>query len=196
MIRIGEWIGRWDSLFPALADLSPWEVLATPGIWAGFDSDYAVEGEVAVHRSATIEAGAVIKGPAVIGPHAFIASGAYIRGGAWIGERCTVGPGSELKTSILIGRVALAHFNFVGDSILGDDVNLEAGAVIANHRNERNDRRIRISHRGTTIDTGVDKFGALVGDRARIGANAVIAPGALIDPGTCVPRLSLLDQGG
>lgn len=196
MIRIGEWIGRWNSLFPPLADLSPWDILATPGIWAAFDSDYAVEGEVAVHRSATIEAGAVIKGPAVIGPHAFIASGAYIRGGAWIGERCTIGPGSELKTSILVGRVALAHFNFVGDSILGDEVNLEAGAVIANHRNERNDRRIRISHRGMTIDTGVDKFGALVGDRARIGANAVIAPGALIEPGTCAPRLSLLDQGG
>jgi bifunctional N-acetylglucosamine-1-phosphate-uridyltransferase/glucosamine-1-phosphate-acetyltransferase GlmU-like protein len=89
----------------------------------------------------------------------------------------------------------LAHFNFVGDSILGHDVNLEAGAIVANYRNERDAPAISFMHANARIDTGVDKFGALVGDGARIGANAVIAPGAFIAPGTIIGGLSLLDRG-
>jgi acetyltransferase-like isoleucine patch superfamily enzyme len=73
-------------------------------------------------------------------------------------------------------------------------VNVEAGAMIANYRNERADKRIRIRVEGQEIDTGVDKFGALIGDHARIGANAVIAPGAILRPGAIVKRLSLVDQ--
>jgi bifunctional N-acetylglucosamine-1-phosphate-uridyltransferase/glucosamine-1-phosphate-acetyltransferase GlmU-like protein len=88
----------------------------------------------------------------------------------------------------------LAHFNFVGDSILGCEVNLEAGAIIANYRNEQNEPAISFTHKGQLIDTGVIKFGALVGDRARIGANAVIAPGAILAPATIVSRLALIDQ--
>ncbi|MFN3960771.1 MAG: hypothetical protein ACK4NP_12770 [Parvularculaceae bacterium] len=76
-----------------------------------------------------------------------------------------------------------------GPAIIGDGANIEAGAVIANHRNEQTDKRIRIRAGAEIIDTGVDKFGTLVGDGARIGANAVIAPGAV------VPRLALVDQG-
>lgn len=83
----------------------------------------------------------------------------------------------------------------MGDSVLGADVNVEAGAMIANYRNERADKRIRIRTEGGEIDTGVEKFGALIGDHARIGANAVIAPGALIPRGAIVPRLGLVDMG-
>jgi bifunctional N-acetylglucosamine-1-phosphate-uridyltransferase/glucosamine-1-phosphate-acetyltransferase GlmU-like protein len=71
--------------------------------------------------------------------------------------------------------------NFVGDSIIGADVNIEAGAIIANYRNELEGRNIRIAYRGQVIDTGVSKFGALVGDGSRIGANAVVAPSALLE---------------
>jgi bifunctional N-acetylglucosamine-1-phosphate-uridyltransferase/glucosamine-1-phosphate-acetyltransferase GlmU-like protein len=71
----------------------------------------------------------------------------------------------------------LAHMNFVGDSIIGADVNIEAGVIIANYRNELESRNIRIGYREQVINTGVGKFGALVGDGSRIGANAVIAPG-------------------
>jgi bifunctional N-acetylglucosamine-1-phosphate-uridyltransferase/glucosamine-1-phosphate-acetyltransferase GlmU-like protein len=89
----------------------------------------------------------------------------------------------------------LAHFNFVGDSVLGEAVNLEAGSIVANHRNERADKRVAFTFDGTVIDTGVEKFGALAGDRCRIGANAVIAPGAVLKPDTIVARLALVDQG-
>lgn len=156
--------------------------------------DYrGIEG-AAIHGSATIELGAVIKGPAVIGPDCYIAANSLIRGGCWLDARCTLGPGVELKSSFAFAGAKLAHLNFVGDSVLGADVNLEAGAMIANYRNEWTDKRIRFRLDGNLIDTGVEKFGALIGDHARLGANAVIAPGAVIAAGTIVPRLSLVDQ--
>lgn len=123
-----------------------------------------------------------------------IAAGSLIRGGCCLGNDCVVGPGAELKTSILFSGSKLAHFNFVGDSILGSDVNLEAGSVIANYRNELADPRLRICLNGEIIETEILKFGGLIGDRCRIGANAVVAPGSIIAPATAVPRLGLVDQ--
>jgi NDP-sugar pyrophosphorylase family protein len=158
------------------------------------DKEFRVSGTIAVHRSATIEAGAMIKGPVVIGPGCFVASGAYLRAGVWLGEGCVVGPRAELTSSFVFAGSKLAHFNFVGDSILGNDVNLEAGSIVANHRNERVDKEIRVRQAGMLQGTGVEKFGALIGDRVRIGANAVIAPGSLLLPGQAVPRLALVDQ--
>lgn len=113
---------------------------------------------------------------------------------SYLGEDCIVGPGSELKTSFMFPRSKIAHLNFVGDSLIGSGVNIEAGAIIANYRNEFADKTIRILHQGEAIDTGVAKFGSLIGDNARIGANAVVAPGALIAPGSKVGRLQLVDQ--
>ena len=84
--------------------------------------------------------------------------------------------------------------NFVGDSFLGHRVNLEAGAIIANCRNELDHPTISFVHQGETVDTGVEKFGALLGDRTKLGANAVIAPGAILAPDSIVKRLSLVDQ--
>jgi UDP-N-acetylglucosamine diphosphorylase / glucose-1-phosphate thymidylyltransferase / UDP-N-acetylgalactosamine diphosphorylase / glucosamine-1-phosphate N-acetyltransferase / galactosamine-1-phosphate N-acetyltransferase len=159
------------------------------------DQDYLVSHNVAVHKTSIVESGAVIKAPAIIGPGCTIAAGAYLRGGCWLEAKCIVGPGAELKSSFLFRDTKLAHFNFVGDSILGCEVNLEAGAIIANYRNERDHPAISLVHNGHLIETGVTKFGALVGDRTRIGANAVIAPGAILAPATIVSRLALVDQG-
>jgi NDP-sugar pyrophosphorylase family protein len=183
----------------AWADAAPWSVVANAAVivrelLGACGAELARRDDVAVHRSATIETGAVIKGPAIIGAGCFIAAGAHLRGGVWLDEACIVGPGVELKSSFVFGGSKLAHFNFVGDSILGSDVNLEAGSILANSRNERADKEIRVRTGTDLHGTGVEKFGALVGDGARIGANAVIAPGALIRPGQIVPRLSLLDQ--
>lgn len=196
-----------DLFAPGLAHLAfaippalpPWVITARlPALVAAalrsLDPDYIVSGELARHRTAIIEPGAAIKGPAIIGPRCFIASTALLRGGILLDQDCIVGPSCELKTSIMLRGSKLAHLNFVGDSILGQDVNIEAGAMLANYRNELADKRIRIATAEGTIDTGVDKFGALVGDHSRIGANAVIAPGALLPPSTIVRRLQLIDQ--
>ncbi|GJD64949.1 DapH/DapD/GlmU-related protein [Methylobacterium frigidaeris] len=191
--------------FPAsaLADLAsepPWALTQAAGdivrrLLARLGEDFVIAEAVAVHRSAKVEPGAVLKGPLIVGPHCFIGHGATLRGGAWLDEACTVGPGSELKASFLFAGTALAHFNFVGESVIGRGVNLEAGAVIANHRNEWPGATVAFRHGDALIDTGCPKFGALVGDGARLGANAVVAPGAILGPGTVVPRLGLVDQG-
>lgn len=123
-----------------------------------------------------------------------VASGAYLRGGNWVGEDCVLGPGTELKSSFVFAGTRLAHFNFVGDSLVGSGVNLEAGSVVCNYRNQRADPEIRVLLDGALHPTGVLKFGALIGDGARLGANSVVAPGALLRPHTIVARAGLLDQ--
>lgn len=185
--------------FAALLGMAPWDITskAAPIIAraaAGL-SGYDIADGVAIHRRATVEKGAVAKGPAIIGPGAFVAATACLRGGVFLDEDCIVGPSCELKSVFLLKEARVARLSFIGDSIIGAGVNIEAGAMIANYRNERADKRIRIRAGAEIIDTGVDKFGALVGDGARIGANAVIAPGALIAAGAVVPRLALVDQG-
>ncbi|MET3907623.1 NDP-sugar pyrophosphorylase family protein [Bradyrhizobium sp. S3.3.6] len=161
---------------------------------AEIDSSYRVVGTVAVHHTATVEDRASIKGPAIIGPHCFVAANSLIRGGCWVDESCIVGPGCELKSSFIFRKSKLAHFNFVGDSILGSNVNLEAGSIVANYRNELPDPTIKIRYQGRIVDTGVSKFGALIGDGCKIGANSVIAPGSLIAPNTVIARLALVEQ--
>ncbi len=198
-IRVSDYIQAWESSSFGAEAGSPWEITqdAERLVWAamaGLSSDYRMDDGVAVHRSAVVEAGAVLKGPAIVGPGCFIASGAYLRGGVYLAGDCTIGPGSEIKASFVFAGSAIAHFNFVGDSLVGAGVNVEAGAVIANYRNELADKSIRIFMDGRVIETGVDKFGALIGDGCRISANAVLAPGALLSPDTIVGRLQLIDQ--
>lgn len=187
-----------DGLFRDLIDHAPWDVTSrAEAIIDGALSQltgYLIENGVAIHRKARIEAGAIIKPPAIIGPGAFVAHGAYLRGGVFMDENCIIGPNCEAKTVFMLKGSKIAHLSFAGDSIFGAGANIEAGAIIANYRNERDEKRIRIAFGGGVIDTGVDKFGALVGENARIGANAVIAPGALLRPGEIVPRLALVDQ--
>jgi UDP-N-acetylglucosamine diphosphorylase / glucose-1-phosphate thymidylyltransferase / UDP-N-acetylgalactosamine diphosphorylase / glucosamine-1-phosphate N-acetyltransferase / galactosamine-1-phosphate N-acetyltransferase len=194
-----DYVGSWtNSPFDA-QDCSIWQLperLAAllPGMVDHLGTDFVISDGVAVHRSSTVEHGATLKGSVVVGPRSFIAAGAYLRGGVFLEREVVVGPGVEIKSSVVLAGTRLAHFNFVGDSILGADVNLEAGAIIANYRNEAADRLIRIRLGGEVIDTGVEKFGALVGDGARIGANAVLSPGTVLEPGQVVPRLALVDQ--
>ncbi len=186
--------------FAACADAAPWELTASieshvRAALALLDAhDWQVHGSVAIHRSATVEAGAQLKGPIVIGADCFIGATALLRGGVWLSARCAVGPACEIKSSWLGAGSKLAHLSFVGDSVIGGDVNFEAGSIVANHRNERDDKRIRVRVDGALHTLGVTKFGALVGDHARIGANAVLSPGTLLAKATVVPRLALVDQ--
>ena len=157
-------------------------------------AEFSTSGEVWVHRSSVVESGAVLKGPLILGARCFVAAGAYLRGGNWVDAGCTFGPGAELKSSFVFGGTKLAHFNFVGDSVVGSDVNLEAGSIVCNYRNERQDKEVLVRVSGTLVRTGQQKFGAVIGDHSRIGANAVVAPGALLRPGSVVVRASLRDD--
>jgi UDP-N-acetylglucosamine diphosphorylase / glucose-1-phosphate thymidylyltransferase / UDP-N-acetylgalactosamine diphosphorylase / glucosamine-1-phosphate N-acetyltransferase / galactosamine-1-phosphate N-acetyltransferase len=162
---------------------------------SGLGDAYRLAGpQIAVHRTAAVADSAEISGPAIIGPGTRVGPGAILRAGVWTDEQVTIGPHSEVKASLIFARSAAAHRNYVGDSIVGEDVNLEAGAVLANHFNEREDKRIFALVAGNATATGLVKFGAVVGDRCRIGANAVTSPGTLLPPGTVVARLALIDQ--
>lgn len=155
-----------------------------------------ISAEVAVHRLATVASSALLTGPVILSAGCRVGHGAVLRGGVWAGEEAIIGPHSEIKGSLLLARAAAAHRNYVGDSIVGAGVNLEAGAVLANHFNERADKQINVRVDGQVVATGLTKFGALIGDGSRIGANAVTSPGTLLPPGSVVPRLGLVDQLG
>ncbi len=200
-IRVGDFVsGCAESPLAGFADATPWSLTANAleivhALVAACGSDYEVRGDIAVHSSAQVETGASLKGPLLIGPGCFVASTALLRGGCWLERGCIIGPSAELKSSFVFRNSKLAHLNFVGDSVLGAEVNIEAGAMIANYRNERAEKIIRIATAQGLVETGVDKFGAMAGDGTRIGANSVIAPGALLQPRTIVQRLALVDQG-
>ena len=155
---------------------------------------YTRRGEVAIHASAEVEAGVVFRGYTIISAGCHVKANAYFRGGVWLGEDVTIGPGCEVKSSLICARTAIAHFNYIGNSLIGADVNFEAGSITANHFNERADKSISVLVDGRRVPTGVTKFGAVVGDGCRIGANAVLSPGTILLPGTVVGRLQLVDQ--
>ncbi|MBA4055555.1 MAG: LpxA family transferase, partial [Marivirga sp.] len=134
------------------------------------------------------------KGTIIISEGCFIGAHAYIRGGVFLGNQSVIGPGCEVKSSLILRNSALAHFNFVGDSLVGSMVNMEAGSVIANHYNERKDKTITVLIKGKKIAINVTKFGALVGDHTRIGANAVLSPGTILESNSVVKRLALIEQ--
>ncbi|KAB0519846.1 LpxA family transferase [Pseudomonas extremorientalis] len=200
MIRLTDYISDFaHSPLAPWADLAPWALAAqAPAVvrqlLAELPADqYVIQDEIAIHRTATVEPGALLKPPLIIGAHCFIASGSLLRGGCWLEEHCIIGPGAELKTSFMFSGSKLAHFNFVGDSVLGHGINLEAGSIVANYRNERDDKEVRVRVDGTLQRTGCDKFGALLGDQCRIGANGVLAPGAVLKPGSVVGRGQVFD---
>jgi UDP-N-acetylglucosamine diphosphorylase / glucose-1-phosphate thymidylyltransferase / UDP-N-acetylgalactosamine diphosphorylase / glucosamine-1-phosphate N-acetyltransferase / galactosamine-1-phosphate N-acetyltransferase len=199
MLSIDHYIRSFSQLFEAHKRYSPWDfIIELPAILNRrideLSNEYNIRNGVAIHKTAMVEEHVVLKGPIIVSAHAFIGAHAYLRGGVFLGEHVVAGPGCEIKTSIVSAHTALAHFNFVGDSLLGSHVNLEAGSVLANHYNEREDKTIYVTINGKVIPIPTVKFGSLVGDHTRIGANAVLSPGTLLEPGAVVNRLELVQQ--
>jgi UDP-N-acetylglucosamine diphosphorylase / glucose-1-phosphate thymidylyltransferase / UDP-N-acetylgalactosamine diphosphorylase / glucosamine-1-phosphate N-acetyltransferase / galactosamine-1-phosphate N-acetyltransferase len=156
--------------------------------------DYKRYGNVWIHHSAIVEENVQIRSAVIIGAGCFIASNAYLRGGVILGANTHVGPGVELKSVVCCGDSAFAHLNYVGNAIIGKGVNFEAGSIVANHLNETPGASILVKIEGQIVDTRQAKFGALVGDGCKVGANAVLSPGTILEANTIVPRLSLIQQ--
>ena len=159
------------------------------------DHQFIINDQIAIHETAKIHPQAIIQGSAIISANCFVGPNALLRNGVWLGENVSIGTGVEVKQSVICGHSAIAHFNFIGDSLIGHRVNFEAGAIIANHFNERENKMITVMLDGQPVETGVTKFGALVGDDCKIGANAVLSPGTILAKETVVGRLQLVDQG-
>jgi len=134
---------------------------------------------VYIANGVTVEANAVIKGPAWIGEGSIIRSGAYVRENVITGNDCVLGNSSEFKNCLLFNQCEVPHFNYVGDSILGHKAHLGAGVICSNVRLDRRNVTVR-DRKGGLLDTGLRKFGAIIGDRTEIGCNSVISPGSLL----------------
>ena len=134
--------------------------------------------DVFIGEGTVVEDGAMIKGPAIIGKNCEIRHNAYIRDHVIIGDNCVIGNSSEIKHSILFNGCQVPHFNYVGDSILGHKAHLGAGMKISNVKLVPGNVFVEVE--GEPLDTGLRKFGALLGDFAEIGCNSVLNPGSII----------------
>jgi UDP-N-acetylglucosamine diphosphorylase / glucose-1-phosphate thymidylyltransferase / UDP-N-acetylgalactosamine diphosphorylase / glucosamine-1-phosphate N-acetyltransferase / galactosamine-1-phosphate N-acetyltransferase len=154
---------------------------------AGSVSPHAIlEGRVYVADGASVGPTAYVIGPAYIGPGAEVRHGAFVRGGLYLGPRAVCGHATEVKNSIFFDGAKAGHFAYVGDSILGRDSNLGAGTKLANLKVQKGEVAIRDPDTGAAVPTGLRKLGALVGDGAQTGCNAVLSPGTILYPGTAV----------
>jgi NDP-sugar pyrophosphorylase family protein len=134
--------------------------------------------QVFIGEGTVVEDGAMIKGPAIIGRNCRIRHNAYIREDVLIGDDCVVGNSCEVKTALLFNGAQVPHFNYVGDSILGHKAHLGAGVKISNLKVVAGTVSVEIERK--PFDTGLRKFGALIGDSAEVGCNAVLNPGSIV----------------
>ncbi len=173
----------------------PWEILNKIGdfiIELGNTLDkeeYERIGEdVWIAKSATVAPTAYIKGPAIIGKNAEIRHCAFIRGKAIVGEGCVVGNSTELKNVILFNKVQVPHYNYVGDSILGYKSHMGAGSITSN---VKSDKKLVVIKNGTeSIETGLKKVGAMIGDEVEVGCGCVLNPGTIIGRNSNIYPLS------
>ena len=150
---------------------------------------YEIKGEnIWIAKSAKIMPTAYIKGPAIIGENAEVRHCAFIRGNAIVGNNAVVGNSTELKNVILFNNVQVPHYNYIGDSILGYKAHMGAGSITSN---VKSDKKLVIVKNGTkTIETGLKKFGAMIGDNVEVGCGSVLNPGSVIGKTTNIYPLS------
>ncbi len=176
----------WNLLGDALDEILA--ALPSSDIQTGLSPDVHLAGDrIVIGQGTRIHPSVVIEGPVFIGRDAEIRPGAYIRGGCWIGDRCVVGANTELKRAILLPHAKAPHLNYVGDSILGMDVNLGAGTVLSNFRHDGGAIRIPgapLNPGDARFDTGRRKLGAILGDGVLTGCNCVLHPGCIVGRGT------------
>jgi NDP-sugar pyrophosphorylase family protein len=153
------------------------------------EEKYQKAGEnVWIAKSAKVYPTATIEGPCIIGPETEVRPGAFIRGNALVGEHCVVGNSTELKNVILFNRVQVPHYNYVGDSILGYRAHMGAGSITSN---VKSDKKLVVVHGGgREIETGLKKFGAMLGDRVEVGCGSILNPGSVVGPDTNIYPLS------
>jgi NDP-sugar pyrophosphorylase family protein len=162
---------------------------------------FVEDGPVFIGAGAVIEPGAYVKGPAYIGRSATVRHGAYVREDVILLERSILGHASEIKSSVLLPRASAPHFAYVGDSILGQRVNLGAGTKLSNvavsstRGSDGHRPPVVVVARGQRFETGLEKLGAILGDEVRVGCNAVFNPGTLMGPRCLVYPNAVVPKG-
>lgn len=175
----------------------PWEVLPLIGkfiVKLGNElpkDKFEQRGEnIWIAKSAVVAASASITGPCIIDEEAEIRHCAFIRGNAIVGKNCVVGNSTELKNVILFNNVQVPHYNYVGDSVLGYRSHLGAGAITSNVKSDKS--LVKVNLEGKKIETGLKKFGAMVGDNVEVGCGSVLNPGTVVGKNTNIYPLSMV----
>lgn len=173
----------------------PWEALSEISDFirkAGPSLDpevYEKRGEdVWVAKSAKVAESACLNGPLIIDEEAEIRHCAFIRGSAVVGKKCVVGNSTELKNVILFNSVQVPHYNYVGDSILGYKAHMGAGSITSNVKSDK--QLVKVHGEDGDIETGMKKFGAMIGDEVEVGCGSVLNPGTVIGKGSNIYPLS------
>ena len=171
----------------------PWELLAATEwkldsldreVAGDVDADATLHGDVRVEAGAVVEPGVVVEGPAHIGADCHIGPNAYIRGATSLGPDVRVGHGVEVKNSVVMAGSAIPHLTYLGDSVLGRNVNLGAGTTVANLRHDG--ESVQLTVKGERVDTGRRKFGVVCGDDVKTGVNCSLNPGVTLGTGVTV----------
>ena len=169
-----------DNVWDVLGKIAPYvRAHVTTEIRGRVEDGAHIIGEVFIDEGTVVESGAYVRGPAIIGKNCEIRTGAYLRGDALLGDGCIVGNATELKNTMFLGGAAAPHYNYCGDSVLGNNTNLGAGTKLSNYKIAA-DKTIRLVADGNVIDTGLIKFGAILGDGASTGCNSVLNPGTVL----------------
>ena len=163
----------WD-LLNNIEDMIKW-IIANRGA-----SLIKIDDDIYIGENTTIDTNVTIYGPAIIGSNCQIRSSAFIRENVLIGDNCVVGNSSEVKNSILLNQVEAPHFNYIGDSILGNYAHLGAGVILSNLRLDKKEIVIKHPTQGL-IHTGRRKIGSIIGDCCEIGCNCVMNPGTILE---------------
>ena len=173
----------------------PWEVLADIGDFILKLGDKLPKDEftkkgdnIWIHKSVTIAPTATLNGPLIIDEGTEVRPGAFIRGNAIVGKNCVVGNSTELKNVVLFNTVQVPHYNYVGDSILGTHSHMGAGSITSNVKSDKT--LVVVKDGDERIETGLKKFGAMLGDYVEVGCNSVLNPGTMIGRHTNVYPLS------
>ncbi len=173
----------------------PWEVLADIGDFILELGDKLPKDEftkkgnnIWIHKSVTIAPTATLNGPLIIDEGTEVRPGAFIRGKAIVGKNCVVGNSTELKNVVLFNTVQVPHYNYVGDSILGTHSHMGAGSITSNVKSDKT--LVVVKDGDERIETGLKKFGAMLGDYVEVGCNSVLNPGTMIGRHTNVYPLS------
>ncbi len=142
-------------------------------------NEYEKRGEdIWIHKTATVFDSAYIAGPCIIGAGTEVRQCAFIRGSALVGDNCVVGNSTELKNVIIFNNVQVPHYNYVGDSILGYKSHMGAGSITSNVKSDKT--LVHVKGKDFDIETGMKKFGAMLGDNVEVGCNSVLNPGTVI----------------
>lgn len=163
-----------------------------PDIYGDVSSAAHINGNVVIGRGTEVRAGVVIDGPVVIGENCEIGPNCFIRPGTTIGNGCKVGQSCEIKNSILMDGAKVPHLSYVGDSVLGENVNLGCGTITSNLRHDH--QNVRSEMKGEMIDTGRRKFGTIIGDNVHTGINTSIYPGRKLWPNTTTRPGQFVDR--